>query len=189
MTDARGVEVKKARDVVELCESRGHDVKIRERHTDDGGRYHGECQMCGMTVTIVDNPRPNEAHVMGQAVAMDCPGRNATMENSRLLSALFPAYANVYGEEEAAILIQALRYRSLEGRGIHTETLLSLGKHVRDRLRRSNPYMYGRALCLYAAAWAAGSALVKLHSHIWEGSTFPYEDVANALAFLEGGIS
>jgi len=174
-------DVTKVRDVVELCNSRGHDMSV----SGQDGEYSGKCRMCGMTVTIVDEPRPNEARVMGRAVAMDCP----TLENSRLLEVLFRAYANVYGKDAATAMVQALRYDELEDRGVCAETLLSLGKHVRDKFARSNPYLYGRVMCLYAAAWSAGSAFVKLHSHIWEDDTFPYEDVANAIAFLEGGMS
>jgi len=178
-------DVMKVRDVVELCKSRGHDMSVNEQD----GECRGKCRMCGMTVTVVDDPRPNEARVMGRAVAMDCPGRYATLENSRLLEVLFRAYGNVYGKEAATAMVQALRYEELEDKGVCAETLLSLGKHVRDRFARSNPYLYGRMLCLYAAAWSAGSAFVKLHSYIWEDDTFPYEDVANAIAFLEGGMS
>ena len=51
---------------------RGHNMKKFVKTAREGGEYFSTCKNCGKGILIVVNPRPNEAKVMGGAVAVGC---------------------------------------------------------------------------------------------------------------------
>jgi len=56
--------------------ARGHGALVWVIETDVLNRRHdnGTCPACGMTVSAVTAPRPNETHISGEALALDCTG-------------------------------------------------------------------------------------------------------------------
>lgn len=51
---------------------RGHTMKP---WLSDGRYSHTECSRCDMGITVTTNPQPNEATIMGRAVALECSAR------------------------------------------------------------------------------------------------------------------
>ena len=67
----------------QACTYRGHVLpkgwkNLTPRPT---RKAHTECLACGMYVQVTRFPAPNEIEVGGSAVAMDCTGRNLTINN------------------------------------------------------------------------------------------------------------
>lgn len=61
-------------EALKSCKSRGHRMKPFSRRC----RYwwDSECKVCGMGVFVSDNPAPNDIEISGEAVALNCEGKN-----------------------------------------------------------------------------------------------------------------
>lgn len=59
------------REALEAARSHGHRMD-RFTPTDWENMVYSECHKCGKGVLVTDKPQPNQAEIMGRAVALGC---------------------------------------------------------------------------------------------------------------------
>ena len=54
------------------CKHRGHIMRPFHRLGPNAGTWGSTCLLCGKAAWVTPNPLPNEADIMGEAVALNC---------------------------------------------------------------------------------------------------------------------
>ena len=58
--------------------ARGHSMTpLRGDRFWGASKVFAQCRDCGAGLTVAYNPAPNETNIMGEAVALNCPGGTA----------------------------------------------------------------------------------------------------------------
>lgn len=76
------------REATTACKWRGHSMRWDKPFEYHGGQAQtGKCRVCGMEVTVMTRPMPNEIDIGGEAVALTCePKEPPTLYSTEVLT-------------------------------------------------------------------------------------------------------